>query len=174
MPILLISSSLNEDSKSRAMLRLAETKLKELGASIDWIDLQEHPLPLAGSSESWESPEAEKLSKRIEAADAILIGIPVYNYDVNAALKNLVELTGGAWEGKLLGFYCAAGGHASYMSVMAFANSMMLDFRCLIIPRFVYSIHAEWQGMNLKEAKTQKRIEELAQECLRLAKALKK
>lgn len=156
------------------MLRLAETKLKALGASLDWIDLQEHSLPMAGSSESWEDPEAEKLGKRIEAADAILFGIPVYNYDVNAALKNLVELTGGAWEGKLLGFFCAAGGPASYMSVMAFANSMMLDFRCLIIPRFVYSIHGEWQGMKLKESKTQIRIEDLAQECLRLAQALKK
>jgi hypothetical protein len=34
---------------------------------------------------------------------------------------------------------CAAGGGSSYMSVMGLANSLMLDFRCLIIPRFVYA-----------------------------------
>ena len=28
---------------------------------------------------------------------------------------------------------------SSYMSVMAYANSLMLDFRCVIIPRFVYA-----------------------------------
>src|SRR5579863_7255928 len=119
MKLLLLSSSLNEDSKSRAMLRVAEAKLQALGAEIDFMDLQVHPLPLAGSDASWNDPEADKLAGRIEAADGILIGVPIYNYDVNAALKNLVELTGSSWEGKILGFLCAAGGQASYMSIMA-------------------------------------------------------
>ena len=54
-------------------------------------------------------------------------------------MKNLVELTGSAWEDKTVGFLCAAGGASSYMSLMGLANSLMLDFRCLIIPRFVYA-----------------------------------
>jgi FMN reductase len=37
---------------------------------------------------------------------------------------------------KVVGFLCAAGGKSSYMSVMRLANSLMLDFRCLIIPHF--------------------------------------
>jgi FMN reductase len=40
--------------------------------------------------------------------------------------------------GKTVGFLISAGGHGSYMSVMPFANSLMLDFRCWIVPRFVY------------------------------------
>ena len=53
--------------------------------------------------------------------------------------KNFVELTGKGWENKVVGFMCAAGGHASRMSIMALASSLMLDFRCVIVPRFVYA-----------------------------------
>ncbi len=65
--------------------------------------------------------------------------MPIYNYDVNAAAKNLIELTGRAWTNKVVAFLCAAGGQGSYMSVMPLANSLMLDFRCVIVPRFVYA-----------------------------------
>ncbi|MDP6500219.1 MAG: hypothetical protein QF847_03295 [Candidatus Marinimicrobia bacterium] len=61
----------------------------------------------------------------------------MYNYDVNAAAKNLLELTGSGWNEKTVGFICNAGGDKSYMSVMSFANSLMLDHRCKIIPCFV-------------------------------------
>ena len=60
-------------------------------------------------------------------------------YDLNAAAKNFIELTGRAWTNKVVGFICAAGGKGSYMSVTSFMNSLMLDFRCIIIPRFVYT-----------------------------------
>ena len=81
----------------------------------------------------------KKRAKLISEARVIIAATPVYNYDACAALKNLVELTGDSWEDKVVGFLCAAGGSSSYMSVMSIANSLMLDFRCLIIPRFVYA-----------------------------------
>ncbi len=67
-----------------------------------------------------------------------MLASPIYNYDVNAALKNAIELAGRKMEDKLLGFLCTAGGGAmSYMSVMPLANSLMLDFRTIVLPRFV-------------------------------------
>lgn len=44
------------------------------------------------------------------------------------------------FQDKTVGFICAAGGSASYMSVMSLATSLMLDFRCWIVPRFVYAL----------------------------------
>ncbi len=113
-----------------------------------------------------------KLNASIEAADAILVATPVYNYDVSAAAKNMVELTGSSWENKIVGFLCAAGGMSSYMSVMAFANSLMLDFRCVILPRFVYATGDSFEDDELKDKKVAKRIEELADELIRFGKAL--
>ena len=104
-------------------------------------------------------PVQKKLSAAIEGADGILIAAPVYNYDVAAATKNMIELTGSAWEDKIVGFLCAAGGHASYMSVMAYANSLMLDFRCVIIPRFAFATSDAFDGERINDKKVAERIE---------------
>ena len=95
---------------------------------------------------AYSDPEVEKTRSRIESAAGILIAAPVYNFYLNAAVKNLIELTGSAWEDKVVGFLNAAGGYSSYMSVMSIANSLMLDFRCVIVPRFVYAVRIRFSG----------------------------
>ncbi len=66
-------------------------------------------------------------------------------------MKNFVELTGHSMKGKLAGFLCAAGGRMSYMSFMSLANSLMLDFRMFVLPRFVYVAAEDWEGNSLKD-----------------------
>jgi FMN reductase len=92
----------------------------------------------------------------------VIIATPIYNFDASAALKNLIELTGDSWENKVVGFLCAAGGSASYMSIMSFANSLMLDFRCLIIPRIVYATSQDFTDGRFSSEVVRERIRELA------------
>ena len=112
----------------------------------------------------------------IEAADAILVAVPVYNYDVNAAAKNLVEQAGSSWTNKIVGFMCAAGGNFSYMSVLGIANSLMLDYRCLIIPRFVYASRSDFNNedgvKSIGSDSVRERMDELAERTVTLARAL--
>jgi hypothetical protein len=58
------------------------------------------------------------------------------------------------------------------MSVMSLANSLMLDFRCVIVPRFVYATGSAFQDGAISNGKVGKRIDELATELVRFAKAL--
>jgi len=170
---LVVSTSGNPDSNSRRMGRIAFGHLQKAKVECEWLDISELGLPLCDADACYTQPAAQKLSSVIEAADAILIATPVYNYDVSAAAKNMVELTGSAWEDKIVGFLCAAGGMNSYMSVMAFANSLMLDFRSVIIPRFVYATGDAFDGDELKDKKVGQRIEELAAELVRFGQALR-
>jgi NAD(P)H-dependent FMN reductase len=170
---LVVSTSGNPDSNSRRMGRLAFGHLQKAKVDCEWLDISELGLPLCDADTCYTQPAAQKLNASIEAADAILVATPVYNYDVSAAAKNMVELTGSLWEGKIVGFLCAAGGMNSYMSVMAFANSLMLDFRCTILPRFVYATGNAFDGDELKDKKVAQRIEELATELVRYGKALR-
>jgi FMN reductase len=128
---------------------------------------------LCDADACYTKPGSQKVGKAIKGADGILLATPVYNYDVSATAKNLVELTGSAWEEKVVGFLCAAGGMSSYMSVMAFANSLMLDFRSVIIPRFVYATGRAFEGDEVKDKEVVERIEELADELIRFTKALR-
>ena len=55
------------------------------------------------------------------------------------------------------------------MSIMSLANSLMLDFRCLIIPRFVYTDGAAFKDGTISDAEVTNRIEELVKSSLSLA-----
>ena len=137
------------------------------------MDISEMNLPLCDADKCYSTPPAQKLNQAIETADGILIAAPVYNYDVAAAAKNMIELTGSAWEEKVVGFLCAAGGNSSYMAVMAYANSLMLDFRTVIIPRFVYATGDAFKGDEIADKKVVTRIEEAAEELIRFTQALR-
>lgn len=63
---------------------------------------------------------------------------------------------------KSVGFLCAAGGDRSYMSPIAFANSLKLDFRRLIIPRFVYCTKADFDDDGMLGASLHERVDALA------------
>jgi len=137
-----------------------------------FIDMQKIEFPICDGDECYELPIVDELKSSIENAHSILIASPIYNYDLNAVAKNLIELTGKAWENKLVGFISAAGGKGSYMSPMSFANSLMLDFRCIIIPRFVYADKACFNNGDINDD-IKDRIEELVDASILLSKALK-
>ena len=172
MNILVISCSLSPSSRSRLLANQAARVFETLGASVSLIDLRDHPLPMC-DGEDCDPTMLAPLRRALEPADAVVMAVPIYNYDVNAAAKNLVELTGSAWESKTVGFLCAAGGHGSYMSVMSLANSLMLDFRCLIVPRFVYATGADFDDEKIQSTKITNRVQELCEETARIARALK-
>jgi len=130
-------------------------------------------LPLCDANACYAHPAARKLCAAVENADGVIVAPRVYNYDVSASAKNMIELTGSAWEDKIVGFLCAAGGMSSYMSVMAYANSLMLDFRCVVIPRFVYATGDVFDDDKLLDSKVAGRIEQVALELIRFTEALR-
>ena len=134
-----------------------------------WLDLRELPLPLCDGEAAYGAPNVAVASQFVAGSGGILVATPVYNYDVNAAIKNFVELTGSQWENKVVGFLCAAGGGSSYMAPMAFANSLMLDFRCFVVPRFVYAHGASFDKDRLSDPELERRVDELARELVRVA-----
>jgi NAD(P)H-dependent FMN reductase len=170
---LVISGSLNPGSNSRVMALKSFELLEKLG-KVEFIDLRDFPLPICDGEAAYADPNVAALSAKIKGAQLILVAVPVYNYSFSAAVKNLVELTGRAWTGKAVGFICAAGGKSSYMSIMSLANSLMLDFRCLINPRFVYADGSAFKNDVIYDAEITNRIEELVTSSVILAQTTKK
>jgi NAD(P)H-dependent FMN reductase len=174
MTTLVISSSLNPKSRSRLLALIAFKILKDENDTVDWLDLADYSIPFCDGDSSHKIPEVKNLKKKFKTAKAIIFAVPIYNYDVNSAAKNLIELTGDAWTNKVIGFLCAAGGRGSYMSVMSLANSLMLDFRCIIIPRFVYSTGEAFDGEQVVDPDLKERINDLVRELNRIHLALNK
>ncbi len=169
---LVISSSLRTGSLSRVLAKLAAEELGKLTDEVVLVDLKETVLPFCNAEDCYGHSDVVVVKDLIIRAKGILIASPIYNYDVNAAAKNLIELTGQAWKDKVVGFLCAAGGHASYMSILGMANSLMLDFRCLVIPRFVYATGHSFSSLDgevaLHDEKIHERIRELTEKLVRV------
>ena len=177
MKIIVISCSLHPQSRSYVLAQRAIAELTELGVDAPLYDLRNLDLAFCDATTAHKTPDAIKINTAIKSADAVLMAVPIYNYDVNAAAKNLLEIGLKNWNNKIVGFLCAAGGRSSYMSVMIIANSLMLDFRCLIVPRFVYATGDDFgddreETMFVASDSVRERIAELAQSTVSLARAL--
>lgn len=169
---LIFSTSLTQSSRSRALARRGADAFERRGLPCELIDLATHALPDCDGDACYRHPAVQSMARSIEGADAILIASPIYNFDVSASAKRLVELTGSAWEKKIVGFLASAGGPSSFMSLMSFANSLMLDFRAFIVPRFVYATDDLFQDFQISDPSVLARIDELVVETDRIAKAL--
>ncbi len=179
--ILVLSTSLRSASRSRLLAAAAHRQLiasahRQLiasGHAATLLDLRDFPLPLCDGDTADRHPNVTALTDQVSAAAAVIVATPIYNFDASAALKNVIELTGPAWENKVAAFLCAAGGDNSYMSILSFANSLMLDFRTVIVPRFVYATGAAFEADTLTDPDIIRRIAELTHTTALLARALK-
>lgn len=174
MSILVISTSLNPGSRSRVMARQAVADLQTAGIATDWLDLQDKPLPMCDGGAAYGDPSLPGIKQQIIDATGVIMAVPIYTFDVNAAAKNLIEMTGrDCWTEKVVGFLCAAGGQGSYMSIMQLANSLMLDFRTFIVPRFVYATKDAFDGDVITDEAVKERIAQLSREVVRVSEALR-
>ena len=171
--IIILSCSLNEDSKSRALARkLLEYWEATAGGTAEMIDLRDGELPLCDGGAAYGHPAVQELGQSLAEADAVVLAVPIYNFDMNSAAKNAIELAGRQLEDKVAGFMCSAGGQKSYMSVMAVASSLMLDFRTIILPRFVYATGEDFEGDGSLSPDMQARVEQFGDDFLKLASAV--
>jgi len=173
MSLLIFSCSLNPASRSAQLAQVALEDCRAAGHTVELIALGQLNLPVCDGDGVYGHESVVAVAEKIRAARGVILAMPVYNYDVSAATKNLVELTGDAWTGKIVGFICAAGGPGSYMSVMPFANSLMLDFRCVITPRFVYATSHDFADEQLAEdGELRRRLRGLTHDVAAFAQAL--
>ena len=148
--------------------------LQENINDVELFDLQDNPFPMCDGDECYDLPEVLAFREKVKNAEGIIMAIPVYNFNVSSGAKNIVELGGSKLYDKTVGFMCAAGGRNSYMSVMSLANSLMIDFRCYIVPKFVYATKNDFQDGKIRNSEIKDRIEELGTELIRVSKALGK
>lgn len=173
MKTLIVSCSLHAASKSRQLASELESFWRSNDAiEVATLDLRSLGLPPCDGGPSYAHPATEQLQSAFTEADAVVFAVPIYNYDINSAAKNAIELAGRQLTDKVAGFLCAAGGHRSYMSVMAAANSLMLDFRTIIIPRFVYAGGDDIPDGGELSDEIRKRVAQFGEEFLRLALAI--
>lgn len=91
--VVALCGSLRDGSYTRVGLKRALEEVTLLGASTDLIDLRELELPVFDADVD-DAGDAAELKARIDRADAVLLGTPVYHGSYSGVLKNALDYTG--------------------------------------------------------------------------------
>ena len=176
MKIAILNSNLAQGGKSAHLAEVVADEFRSSGFRVDIAHVGDLSLPACDGHHCYADEKTINLTDRLSEADAIVLISPIYNYDLNAAAKNLIELTGGSWKGKAVGLICQAAGERSYLAPLGFINSLSVDYRCLVSPRFVYVARSSFteEGQLEEDSPVRKRIRFLAQEIPVLAEAAEK
>lgn len=132
--VLLVETSAAAGSKSRRMSRMLADMLAQRGVDVSILDLRQ-------------STSAASREAALIAATHVVFAVPVHNYDAGAGARGVIEhLPFAALEGKTVGVVCAAGSQRSYMSVLPFLNTLLLEFHCWVVPRYVFATSHDFDG----------------------------
>ena len=173
MKSLIFASSYNENSKVDAVAKHLVTLNYQYDLNSDYINIGKLNLPICDGYLCYKNQNVIELQNTVKEAHSVIFCSPIYNYDVNAITKNLIELCGQQLHNKVIGIAVVAGGEKSYMSPMSFINSLMLDFRCIVVPRFVYVTGSAFNKNNDITCSTIKdRLSSLSKDFSHITKAL--
>jgi NAD(P)H-dependent FMN reductase len=108
--VVAVCGSLRDDSHTRTALQELLDAAAATGADVELLDLREYDLPVYDGDAS-EAGDSAAFRERLQAADAIVLGTPVYHGTYASPLKAALDYCRfEAFEGKPVGLLAVAGG----------------------------------------------------------------
>lgn len=115
--VLAVCGSLRDESTTRTALAHALAAAAAEGADAELLDLREYDVPLYGAA--GDDGDVDELTRRIRAADAVLLGSPIYHGTVASPLKAALDHCGfDEFEDTLIGVVVTAGGRFPTSAVL--------------------------------------------------------
>jgi NAD(P)H-dependent FMN reductase len=148
--ILAFSGSARKESLNRKFLAVAVQAVRDAGAEVTLLDLNDYVLPLYhGDLEdaSGLPANAVKLIELITLHPALLIASPEYNSMITPLLKNTIDwCTRGddnPFIGKVAGVISASPGALGGARSMKLAQQLLLHIGCHVVPTNTFLPHAD-------------------------------
>jgi len=155
MKTLIISSSLNPDSKGFKICKMVLEKMEESGMDVELLDVRDYELGHTFRT----TPDMQKIAEKIAAADNFVIGMAVYCYTINDSLKSVLDNCFENVTGKKYGIVCASGGDKSYLATQTLTQICANEWRMVQLPRVIFSSGSDWSEGELVNKDVHERIE---------------
>jgi NAD(P)H-dependent FMN reductase len=125
--IVIVSSSLSANSRTRVMCKHAEDWLENANASIDFIDLAHYSLLPYPRSE--DEAYLKTLVQRFNRANGWILATPIYNFGISGTMRDFLHysLDSDLERYKPFLILAAAGGPRSYMAANDLAQAMIYE-----------------------------------------------
>lgn len=169
--LVVIQGSLNKNSKTSIIVDEVINILKEKSINYELIDLRKIELQFCDGRKLEEyNQDLQNAYKLMESAKGYIIGMPVYCYSVSGPLKNFLDITCGAMEGKVCGIVCNAGGVMSFLASADLMKILSYEVGCLSVQPTAYAY-----GNDFKDGKivNQKVLEKASKMVGKLTEVMK-
>lgn len=150
--ILVLAGSLRKDSYNKRLARVAAGFLREAGAEVDLMELNEVPMPLYdGDLEEAEGlpPGAVEFKRRLAAADGFVFVSPEYNSSVPGTFKNAIDWASrgeeDVFDGKIAALMAASPGRFGGARMMPHLRQIMTTLGVWLVPEHVTLAQAAQQ-----------------------------
>jgi NAD(P)H-dependent FMN reductase len=136
----------------------------------DCIDLRDFELPVFDADEK-DAGDAELLRERVQAADAVILGTPVYHASYSSALKNALDYCGfDEFDNTTVGLLCVAGGSFP-TTTLDHLRSVGRGVNAWVVPHQVAvpNVSSHFEGEEVADERLAERIDVLGRRMVEYA-----
>ena len=162
-----ISGSLTKGGSTRTLveyaLRAATARYPEITTAV--LDLREVTLSFCDGRPLHEyTDDTPQVVARIQAADAYVIGTPIYRGSYTGSLKNLLDhLPVEALMGKVAGLIATGATDHHYLSIDQELRPVLMWFNMHLVPGSVYVRSNQLQGTEITDEQVREHLRQLGE-----------
>lgn len=167
--ITIIQSSLRQGSNTAVVCRAFSERCDTLGIHVHYVDLKDVKMDLCDARplEKY-SDDIQNVYKIMEWSDAIIFGMPVYQYTMSGVLKNFIDICGWSTAGKPVGVIVNAGGPQCYMASQDLFNALQFEYATVSIMPTPYTWSMDFKDGIISNDKVLDKLDELAAKIISL------
>jgi NAD(P)H-dependent FMN reductase len=169
--VLAVCGSLRDGSYTRIALRSVLDSASERGATTTFVDLREYDLPVFDPDHE-DVEDAVRLREKLQRADSVVLGSPMYHGSYAAPLKNALDYCGfDEFEETTVGLLCVAGGSFP-TATLDHLRSVCRALNAWVLPHQVAipSASRQFEDGELANEKIEERIEVLGTRAVQYAR----
>ena len=161
--ITIIQSSLRAGGNTAVVCRAFAEKCDTLWMHVHYIDLKDVKMDLCDARplEKY-SDDIQNVYKIMEGSEAVIFGMPVYQYTMSGVLKNFIDIAGGALAEKKIWVIVNAGWPNCYMASQDLFNALQFEYATTSIMPTPYTWSMDFKDGAISNPKVLEKLDELA------------
>lgn len=169
-----ISGSLTPDSRTTRLVKMALDYAAGAGdVTTDLLDLRTVREFCDGRPHEAYSADTRAAIEKVEAADALIVGTPIYRGSYTGAFKNLFDLVRNEpMRGKVVGLIATGGSDHHFLALEHQLRPLFGFFRAHTVPGVVYAQNAHFVNGEL-DPSIQDRLHRLATDVVALGSSVR-
>jgi len=168
--VVAVCGSLRDESYTRRALEVTLDAAEDAGASVDLVDLSEFDLPVYDADAN-DAGDADALRERVERADSVVLGTPVYHGSYSSVVKTALDYCGfDEFENTTVGLLCVSGGSFPITS-LDHLRSVCRALNAWVVPHQVAlpSARNKFDGDNMVDDGDEERVRTLGRRVVEYA-----